>query len=159
VDENPYELVFTMSDYYDGPRGGLANYLGKPHQYKSLWGDFDKDMNRSDNPDIFELRPVPDETLALELEDWNIWLRWQATHKAGNAAVDTHPALPEDRARHEHLKILLKERMSQQPVEPTVYRTGTFSVIDGQIFVQWKEVPESHPWFADLDVLKSLERP
>jgi hypothetical protein len=26
-----YEHVFTVTDYYDGPRKGIANFLGKPH--------------------------------------------------------------------------------------------------------------------------------
>lgn len=62
------ELVYTMTDYYDGPRGGIASYLGRSHRYKSLWADFDKDMNGCDSPDIFELRPVSEGTLALSLE-------------------------------------------------------------------------------------------
>ncbi len=29
-----YEQVFTVLDYYDGPRSGIANYNGAPHFYE-----------------------------------------------------------------------------------------------------------------------------
>jgi hypothetical protein len=37
-----YEIVFTVTDYYDGSRGGIANFRGKPHLYKCV---FDQTAN------------------------------------------------------------------------------------------------------------------
>jgi hypothetical protein len=54
------ERVYTMTDYYDGPRGGVADYCGRPHVYRTLWADIDHDC-----PDVFELAPIDDATLAL----------------------------------------------------------------------------------------------
>ena len=57
-----------MTDYYDGPRGGVADFMGRPHIYRSLWADIDHER-----ADVFELAPIDDQTLALALEDWQIW--------------------------------------------------------------------------------------
>jgi hypothetical protein len=93
------DKVHTMTDYYDGPRGGVADFGGRPHVYRSMWADI-----HHDRPDVFELSPIDDETLALALEDWQIWRRWEAAFSRGG---DTHPALPEDRQRHDELALLL----------------------------------------------------
>jgi hypothetical protein len=37
--EAGYERVHTMTDYYDGPRKGLANFEGMPHLYEAEWDD------------------------------------------------------------------------------------------------------------------------
>jgi hypothetical protein len=31
------ELVYTITDWYDGPRGGVANFEGSPHYYECRW--------------------------------------------------------------------------------------------------------------------------
>jgi hypothetical protein len=98
----PTEHVYSMTDYYDGPRGGIANYCELPHVYRTLWADIDR--NR---PDVFELIPIDGQTLTLALEDWAIWRRWEAAFHRGETSQDTHPALPEDRLRHEELTALL----------------------------------------------------
>lgn len=38
MDASP-EHVYTMTEYYDGPRGGVADFRGTPHVYRSLWTD------------------------------------------------------------------------------------------------------------------------
>ena len=35
----PFERVFTMTDFYDGPRCGIANFDGRPHVYDALFND------------------------------------------------------------------------------------------------------------------------
>ena len=32
-----YEEVFTVMDYYDGPRKGVANFRGQPHFYDCIF--------------------------------------------------------------------------------------------------------------------------
>ena len=34
-----YEHVFTVTDYYDGPRKGIANYHGQPHFYECIFDE------------------------------------------------------------------------------------------------------------------------
>ena len=101
------EQVYTMTDYYDGPRGGMANYLGRPHLYRSLWADIDHER-----ADVFELFPVDEETFTLAIEDWEIWRRWRAAFDRGEVSVDSHPALPADRQRHDEIEMILRPRLA-----------------------------------------------
>jgi hypothetical protein len=96
-----YEEVFTVTDYYDGPRIGIANYQGKPHLYDCIFDDSKGYLN------LFRLTPVSPEPFQFAMEDWRIWERWEAEYKAGHASIDTHPALPEDRERHDELRVIL----------------------------------------------------
>jgi hypothetical protein len=66
--DGPYERVYTVTDYYDGPRSGVASLGGRPHVYRSLWQDQADDWD----DDRFELSPIAPEVLALALEDWAI---------------------------------------------------------------------------------------
>jgi hypothetical protein len=96
-----FDTMYTMTDYYDGPRKGVANYHGVPHLYESCWADIKSES------DVFMLTPISADVLALAQEDWDIWLRWSAAYHAGLTTLDTHPALPKDRARHDELVMLL----------------------------------------------------
>jgi hypothetical protein len=101
-----FERVYTMTDYYDGPRGGIANYNGQPHIYEYIFSD-----EGDSYTDIFRLSPVPQDLFTLALEDWQIWLRWEAAFQNGQTSIDTHPALPKDRHRHDELEAILKDRL------------------------------------------------
>ena len=101
-----FELVHTMSDWYDGPIGGVAVYRGRPHLYQAQW-----DTDTQQFGPLFRLVPLDDATRDLAIEDWEIWLRWDAAFKAGATDVSTHPALPAERARHEELQAQLATRL------------------------------------------------
>ena len=101
-----FELVHTVTKYYDGPRQGIADHLGVPHFYESRWSDIDTDQE-----DTFLLMPIPAEIVKLALEDWAIWRRWEVAFHKGQIAADTHPALPEDRERHSELQERLKHSL------------------------------------------------
>ena len=75
------EIVHTVTDYYDGPRGGVANFGGRPHVYRSLWQDEADEWDA----DRFELSPITSEVLTLALEDWAIWQRFELAYKTGVA--------------------------------------------------------------------------
>jgi hypothetical protein len=113
VSDDGFERVYTMSDYYDGPRGGITSFRGRPHTYASTFSDVNDDYT-----DVFELRPIDDETLRLALESWEIWLRWEDAFYAGEVGIDTHPALPAERARHDELDALLAPRLAARPDPP-----------------------------------------
>lgn len=101
------DQVHTMTDYYDGPRCGMADYLGRPHFYRSLWADIDHER-----ADVFELFPVDDETFTLAVEDWKIWQRWRTAFDRGEVSIDSHPALPADRQRHDEIEMILNPRLA-----------------------------------------------
>lgn len=137
----PYERVYTMTDYYDGPRRGIADFDGRPHLYEARFED------AVGYTDTFELREIDAETLALALEDWAIWLRWDEAFHAGRTTVDTHPALPGDRVRYVEVAPMLDARLALLG-GPIVVAFGTFRTRAGHadggrgrfLEVQW--IPE-----------------
>jgi len=127
------EPVHTMTDYYDGPRAGIADVDGVPHLYDSTFADIDRD-----DRDVFELRVVDDDTLRLALEDWQIWLRWEAAYHAGRTPIATHPALPEETDRHLALKGLLEPRLfAIRARAPDVRAHAEFERVDDALRVRW----------------------
>lgn len=118
------ETVHTMTAYYDGPRSGIADYLGQPHLYESLW-----DTSGDDEGDLFELMPLDRQTFTLAMEAWAIWLRWEAAFTQGRTALETHPALPMDRKRHGELEASLHNKLKIRHGEG-IRCFGCFSVAD-----------------------------
>lgn len=116
------DIVHTITDYYDGPRGGIADFRGKPHIYKSVWDDSEKG-----NGDDFLLQPIDEETFRLAMEDWDIWTRWERAFHSGQTTIESHPALPADRQRHEQITTILTTRLQIQP-ERAIRVQGHFVV-------------------------------
>jgi hypothetical protein len=104
--EGRFEKVYTMTDYYDGPRRGIADFEGKPHFYDSEWSDTE-DLNL----DTFKLTAITADLLSLALEDWAIWRRWETAFHEDRVDTTTQPALPEDRTRHDELRPILAEQL------------------------------------------------
>ena len=105
-----FETVHTVSDYYYGPRGGIADFGGKPHYYQSNYDDLDG------GDEAYLLWPLDDKTFHLAMEDWKIWIRWEAAFFAGETQTIAPRALPEDRARLTDLKQMLEARLTERPV-------------------------------------------
>ena len=97
-----YEEVFTVTDYYDGPREGVANFRGQPHFYECIF-----DGIKGDYSDLYRLTPLSLRIFELAKEDWAIWKKWEAAYHSGKTTFDSHPALSEDRARHEEIREVL----------------------------------------------------
>jgi len=135
--QSAFERVYTMTDYYDGPRRGIASFRGTPHEYVAEF-----DHSKDDHAETFELRPVDAETLRLALEDWEIWLRWDDAYKAGHVTLDTHPALPTERVRHDEIAPVLAARLAALP-GPAIRASGTFRPAPGHATAgggRWMEV-------------------
>jgi len=62
-----WEKVYTVNDYHDGPRLGVANLRGKPHIYQK---EFSEALDNY--TDSFWLREIDQHLLTLVLEDWAI---------------------------------------------------------------------------------------
>lgn len=105
-----FEKVHTTTDYYDGPRGGIADFEGKPHVYASVFDDLQDGYT-----DTFLLMPIDEDAFRLAMEDWAIWCRWEDARLEGIITIDSHPALPADRARHEELMQKLGDRLIAKP--------------------------------------------
>lgn len=100
--ESEHQAVFTVTEYYDGPVKGIANFNGKPHFYECIY-----DPAKSEYSELFRLTPLDDRVLRLAMEDWEIWRRWEHAFHTGKTSMQTHPALPQDKSRHQELEALL----------------------------------------------------
>ena len=118
-----YEFVHTVTDYYDGPISGIANYQGKPHFYE---GTFDE--SKDEYSDLFYLEPLSSETFQLAMEDWGIWERWEFAYHSGKADISTHPALPHDARRHAELKEIL-DKVLVIDQQRAIKRVGKFEAL------------------------------
>ena len=130
---NPgYEEVFTVTDYYDGPRQGIANYMGNPHFYDCIFDD-----KKNDYSDLFHLTPLEPSVFQLAMESWSIWERWESAFRVGRANRDSHPALPEDRPRFEELKLVL-DSVLKTDIANCIVQKGSFEVVDSLEQVKWQ---------------------
>jgi hypothetical protein len=118
-----YELVFTVTDYYDGPRKGIANYQGQPHLYDCIFDETADNYSES-----FLLTPLDSNSFQLAMEDWEIWRRWEDAFHLGKADKSTHPALPHEARRHAELKQILDKSLVTDP-KKAVTRMGQFDVL------------------------------
>lgn len=105
-----WDRVLTINDYCDRPRLGIAEVGGVPHLYEA---EFDHSTDEYD--DTYFLSPIDENLLALVLEDWTIWLRWHAAHQRDEVPLETHPALPAERERHETIKAAIGDRLKADP--------------------------------------------
>jgi hypothetical protein len=121
--EPEYEAVFTVTEYYDGPRQGIANHLDTPHFYECLF-----DEAKDNYSDLFLLTPITKEIFDLAMEDWAIWRRWELAFHAGTAGAETHPALPHEAERHAELKQILDKALVTNQTKAFT-RRGQFHVL------------------------------
>jgi hypothetical protein len=103
-----WERVYTINGYFDGPRLGVADFQGRPHIFQSRF-----DVVKDDWSDEYQLVEIDPDLLRLVLEDWQIWLRWQTAFKGGKIGIETHPALPAERARHDELQNEIGDRLER----------------------------------------------
>ena len=118
-----YEYVHTVTDFYDGPRKGIANYQGRPHLYECAF-----DENKGNYSELFWLTPVDAENFQLAMEDWAIWQRWELAYHSGKAELDTHPALPNESGRHKELASILDNSLVTDP-QSAITRVGKFEAL------------------------------
>jgi hypothetical protein len=130
-----FEKVYTITDYYDGPRQGVTFFQGKPHLYESRFSDIG-----GKTKDSFFLMPITSDVFELALEEWDIWLRWEKAFRQGLTSMDNYPALAEDTARHLWLKQELKSRLVLDK-SITFCATALFQVFEEQeekiLMVEW----------------------
>lgn len=105
-----FETVYTVTDFWDGIRAGIADFNGAPHYYERPF-----DEQKDDWTEFFLLKRIDEETFRLAMEDWEIWKRWYIACQIGETTIETHPALPEDRARHREITEILSERLVVNP--------------------------------------------
>jgi hypothetical protein len=132
-----WDRVLTVNGYYDGPRLGIADVDGVSHIYEAEF-----DHSSDEYGDTYYVSPVDENLMALVLEKWEIWLRWDSAFKRGDVSVESHPALPQDRERHEALKIAIGDRLRVDRARAK-YLKARFktSPHDGTTIVEWRTLP------------------
>jgi hypothetical protein len=101
-----WERVYTVNDFYDHPRLGVADFEGKPHIYEAEFSEIQDEYSG-----LYWLVEIQAELFALVMENWEIWLRWDSAYKQGIATLESHPALPADRQRHSELTQLIGDQL------------------------------------------------
>jgi len=99
----PPETVHIENEWYDGPRAGIANIRGRPHRFVSQF-DEREDVYLG----TFLIWPIEEPELALEREQWLIFVAWNVQYEAGKVDSETHPGHPGANARWDEIGSLLK---------------------------------------------------
>jgi hypothetical protein len=111
----PPEPVHVENEWYDGPRAGVADIHGVPHRFVSQWDEKDEELLGT-----FFVWPIGEAELALEREQWLIFVQWNAEYEAGNASTDTHPGHPGTNPRWDEISTILQG--ARQAVPPAAKR-------------------------------------
>ena len=109
-DYGPPERVYVENDWYDGPRAGIADVLGRPHRFESFFDEYVDDYLGT-----FAVWPIDDEQLRLEIEQWQIFVEWNARYEAGEAGIDLHPGQGGVSSRWDELDKLLESSRATIP--------------------------------------------
>ena len=112
------ERVHGILGYYDGVLDGVADFQGTPNAFL-LDGDIDAEAPR------YRLKPLTTEQLALFVEYWRMWRRWENAFDLGQVTAAPPPVLAADRERHAELEPLVKEALAI-PTHAGAVARGTF---------------------------------
>ena len=93
------EPVLMIWDIYDGPRSGLAQFLGVPHYF-----DCELDRDAGGYTDVYQLWPIDDWLLLIATEQWELYRAWERQFHSGKVTVDTHPGHRGQNARYDELQ-------------------------------------------------------
>ena len=107
-DAERWETVRTISDFFDVPRLGVADFFGVPHVYSGVF-----DPEADEWTSAYRLSPISEAGLETVMEHWGIWSRWQSAFHANTLTEhDRHPALARDRERYEQLRPLVAQHLN-----------------------------------------------
>lgn len=118
-----------MTDYYDGPRKGIASFRGQPHFYDFIFAEAQGEYS-----DLYHLTPISQQVFELAKEDWAIWKKWESAYHSGKVTLQSHPALPQDRARYAEIRAILDSALTTNEAECTVQR-GSFERLGSEDYL------------------------
>ena len=140
-----FERVYTVWDYWDGPRSGIAFCFGEPHYYQC-------EQNEGEDADSFLLTRISEEMFSLAIEQWSIFRDWEVAFHRGGVPQSTHPAFPGSDRKYLELQEILDAHVSQLTGRRRKVR-ATFRAEAGQenrapglmreLEVEWSELPVS----------------
>jgi hypothetical protein len=119
-----YEQVFTVYDYHDGPRSGVADFHEIPHFYECVF-----DEKRDDYSEEYVLIPIRPDIFKLAMENWEIFLRWRRAFDSGQVTLSEHPALDCDKDRYVQTRQTIDQALAAGRREATSAK-GEFGVVE-----------------------------
>jgi hypothetical protein len=108
----PQERVYVENEWYDGPRGGIADVGGVPHRFKSQFDEVGDEYLGT-----FLIWPVDAAILGLEIEQWQIFVAWNDLYEAGASDVNAHPGHGGISARWDEIQNQLQAARTDIPAE------------------------------------------
>ncbi|RUO38636.1 hypothetical protein CWE13_03040 [Aliidiomarina shirensis] len=111
----PPEKVYVENEWYDGPRLGVADVNGVPHRFKSLF-----DEEEDEYLSTYLVWPIEDQYLELEIEQWNIFVKWNSMYESGTVGADSHPGHGGIDKRYDEIQSYLMA--SRDTLPPTAKR-------------------------------------
>jgi len=106
----PYESVLTENAWHDGPCAGIGHIGGVPHRFKAIF-----DEQADEYTAAFHVWPVAADELALEIEQWRLFVEWNTRYEAGLADTTTHPGQGSVNRRWDEIAACLDAARSQVP--------------------------------------------
>ena len=79
-----HERVYTETNWYDGPRSGVADVRGVPHYFVT-------DISAGASLDWYLVWPVEPAVLKSEKASYGMFVEWWRQFEAGEVGIDTHP--------------------------------------------------------------------
>ena len=110
IEYGPPEKVYVENEWHDGPQAGVADINGVPHRFIPIYNEADDDYAGS-----FLVWPIDKEMLALEVEQWGIFVAWNNLYGSRQTDTNSHPAHGGRNVRWDEIEALLKQDRSQVP--------------------------------------------
>ncbi len=114
------ERVYAVSDFFDGIRSGVADYLGVPHFFEREYSEELQDFLPT-----FLLTRISTEVLAAVMESHVIFRAWEQRFHRGEVADASHPGIPGNDEKFSELDSRLKAAISD-PSAHTLRATAEF---------------------------------
>ena len=112
---------WEMDDELELPEEGAADFGGSPHYFWFL--GYRHLVPRSA---YYELSPISEEAYRAIRELAAIWRRWELAYHGGDIALETWPAIPDDKERSTMLRTFLDQ--DRRASRPALFEArGTFN--------------------------------
>ena len=106
------EHVYVELEWHDGPVAGVADVNGVPHRFKLRFDEASDGYSS-----LFDIWPIDDERLRLEIEQWRLFVDWNDSHESGQAATASHPAHGGINVRWDEIQAVLRTDRDAVPAD------------------------------------------
>jgi hypothetical protein len=132
-----WERVYAVLGWYDGIIHCVADVRGSAHICEAEF-----DTNADEYTKFFFVSPIKADLLAFVLEDYALFLRWQAAYKRGEVRIERDQistVLTEDLPRSHALRALITDR-DRVDLSCAKKLRAEFADLANDTKVRWHEV-------------------